>query len=474
MKRLLWKTFLGYVALMGIYVLVVGLFLHTPLREGLGSGLSFALGSLLATAIALPLGWFINRRLLNPLKELTQAAEGFSSGDFSGRVKVFSRDELGQIAAGLNQMAQGVEETMDAITRDKNQLESLLSSMTEGVVAVDSKERIFKINDAACQMLHLSREKAIGRYLWEVLRNPKLTDLVREVLREGEGKQTELTDLPDRWQAGLPILGRGGSESQAFRLQVSPIKASNQITGAAVVLHDITDLKKLEKMRVEFVANVSHELKTPLASIKGFVETLKDGAVREPENADRFLGIIEKHANRLDNLINDLLSLSKMESRETPLDLKKIRLLPLIRRITANLEDRIREKNHSLDLQVEPEGLELVADEPLLDQAVTNLLDNAIKYTPPGGRLSVSARNNNGRIELAVTDTGIGIPEHDLPRIFERFYRVDKARSREMGGTGLGLAIVKHIMLAHGGEVRVESQLGSGSTFTLSLPMRFT
>jgi two-component system phosphate regulon sensor histidine kinase PhoR len=412
-------------------------------------------------------GWLINRHLLSPLKEITRAAEGFSRGDFSSRIKTLSQDELGQLSANLNQMAQGVEEETVATAKDKSQLEALLSSMTEGVVAVDSQERIFKINDAAAQMLHLPKEKALNRYLWEVLRNPRLTSLIREVLREGKSKGIELTDLP--------IPGRGGgstSGTPTFRLQVSVIRESGYVSGAAIVFHDITDLKKLEKMRVEFVANVSHELKTPLASIKGFVETLKDGAVDEPETAKRFLGIIEKHANRLDNLINDLLSLSKIESRETPLELKKIRLLPLLKKITANLEERIREKNHSLDLRVEQEELELVADEPLLDQAVTNLLDNAIKYTPNGGRLSISAGVNGGRVELSVGDTGIGIPEQDLPRIFERFYRVDKARSREMGGTGLGLAIVKHIMLAHGGEARVESQLGSGSTFTLSFPIR--
>ncbi|HHT9154853.1 MAG TPA: two-component system histidine kinase PnpS [Candidatus Tripitaka sp. YC43] len=470
MRNLLWKTFLSYAALMGIYVLVVGLFINTPLREVLGPGLSFALGSLLATAIALPVGWFISRRLLKPLKEITHASEGFSRGDFSGRIRVHSQDELGQLSLGLNQMAQGMEQTTVATTKDKNQLEALLSSMTEGVVAVDGQERIFKINDAAVQMLRLPREKALNRYLWEVLRNPRLISLIREVLKEGRRGGMELTDF-------LP------GSTTALSLQVSPIREPGQtlgplqtdtaqVSGAAIVLHDVTDLKKLEKMRVEFVANVSHELKTPLASIKGFVETLKDGALEETANARRFLGIIEKHANRLDNLINDLLNLSKIESRETPLELKKMQLMPLMRKITANLEDRIREKNHLLDLRVEPEGLELVADEPLLDQAVTNLLDNAIKYTPAGGRLSISAREGNDRIELAVTDTGIGIPEQDLPRIFERFYRVDKARSREMGGTGLGLAIVKHIMLVHGGEARVESRAGRGSTFTLSFPSR--
>ncbi len=467
MRSLLRKTFFGYVALISIYVLTVGLFINTPLSEKLGTGLTFALGSLLATAIALPLGWLINSRFLKPLQEITRVSEEFTRSNFSRRANISTTDELGLLSMNLNRTAQIVEESIATITKDKNQLEALLSSMTEGVVAIDNHEKIFKLNEAACEMLSLPKQKVLNRYLWEVIREPKLIGLIREVLKEEKSKGIELT--------GIATAGRGGSftsKELTFRLQVSPIIESGQVSGTAIVLHNITDLKKLEKMRVEFVANVSHELKTPLASIKGFVETLKDGALNEPENASRFLNIIEKHANRLDTLINDLLSLSKIESREVPLELGKIKLLSLMKKVTAHLEDRIKEKNHLLEINTEPEDLELLANELLLDQALTNLLDNAIKYTPNGGKLSLAARRRNNRIEICVTDTGIGIPEQDLPRIFERFYRIDKARSREMGGTGLGLAIVKHIMLAHGGEARVKSQLGSGSTFTLSFPAR--
>src|SRR3989338_5654435 len=373
MKSLRWKTFLSCVALMGIYVLVVGLFINTPLRDSLGPGLSFTLGSLLATAVALPVGWFISRRLLKPLKEITHASEGFSRGDFSGRIKIYSQDELGQLSLGLNQMAQGMEQTTAATAKDKNQLEALLSSMTEGVVAVDSQERIFKINDAAVQMLRLPREKALDRYLWEVLRNPRLISLIREVLKEGERRGMELTDF-------LP------GSTTALSLHISPIRESAQVSGAAIVLHDVTDLKKLEKMRVEFVANVSHELKTPLTTIKGFVETLKDGALEDKAQAKKFLGIIEAHTQRLENLVN-----------------------------------------------------------------------NAIKFTMPGGLITVSASEDNGFICVNFEDTGVGIDEAHLSRIFERFYRVDKGRSRDLGGTGLGLSIVKHIVQIHHGRVAVES-----------------
>lgn len=350
-------------------------------------------------------------------------------------------------------MTEELRENISTITQDKNLLVAILSSMIEGVVAVDSNERILMINQAASEMFNTSRDMALGRYVGEVLGGHPLTNLIEESLRGGYARVLELT----------PLSGK------ALRFHVAPIKESERTLGAAVVIHDITDLKKLERMRVEFVANVSHELKTPLASIQGFVETLKDGAIEEPKNARRFLSIIEKHTNRLNNLINDLLSLSKIESRETPIERKKIKLLALIKKVVTSLEDRIRQKNHSLKIETE-EGLELYADEALLDQAVTNLLDNAIKYTPSRGKICISSRDVEGHIELAVSDNGIGIPEQDLPRIFERFYRVDKARSREMGGTGLGLAIVKHIMLAHGGSIKAESKLNQGSTFTLTFP----
>jgi two-component system phosphate regulon sensor histidine kinase PhoR len=257
-----------------------------------------------------------------------------------------------------------------------------------------------------------------------------------------------------------------------FRFHVTPIKGSASDLGVAIIAHDVTSIDKLEKVRVEFVANVSHELKTPLASIKGFVETLKDGALEEPETARRFLSIIERHTNRLNNLISDLLSLSKIESGQIPLEMKKIRLLPFMNKLVSTFDDNIHEKEHTVAVDIQEGLTHMYADDALLDQALANLLDNAIKYTPSRGKITVSAAEGDGLIRLAVSDTGLGIPEADLGRVFERFYRVDKARSREMGGTGLGLAIVKHIALVHGGTVFAKSKPGKGCTFTMTFPKR--
>ncbi|MBI2560691.1 MAG: PAS domain-containing sensor histidine kinase, partial [Planctomycetes bacterium] len=287
---------------------------------------------------------------------------------------------------------------------------------------------------------------------------------IAKVLVEGHTKRAEITDEL--------------SGNRVFRAQVAPIfeqpadkeQEEKKVTGAVLVFNDITDLRRLEKVRIDFVANVSHELKTPITSIKGFVETLKERALNEPENARKFLDIIESHTNRLNNLINDLLNLSRIESKDIPLKIIKIDALPVINKVAGGLTHRFQEKKQVLSIEFPDNFPQLMADESLLEQAITNLLDNAIKYTQDGGKITVSGVAEKNWIRLEVADTGIGIPAKDLPRIFERFYRVDKARSREMGGTGLGLAIVKHIMVAHGGSVTVESKLGAGSKFTLLFP----
>ncbi|MFQ5862585.1 MAG: two-component system histidine kinase PnpS [Candidatus Brocadiales bacterium] len=353
-------------------------------------------------------------------------------------------------------MGRESEKEKSGLVHERDKLTAILSSMTEGVLAVDREGKTFLVNGAACNMFGLDQEKTLGRHIREVFNNDQLNTLVGETLKSGNVHTCETADL-------LP-------NETVFRLHITPIKGSESDLGVAIIAHDITDLKKLEKVRVEFVANVSHELKTPLASIKGFVETLKDGALEEPENARKFLSIIERHTNRLNNLIGDLLSLSKIESGKTPLELRKIALLPFVNKLIGTFDDHIREKEHTVLVNI-PEGLTYIhADEALLDQALANLLDNAIKYTPPCGKITISATEENRQIELAVSDTGIGIPRADLARVFERFYRVDKARSREMGGTGLGLAIVKHIALAHGGTVFANSKPGHGSIFTITFP----
>ncbi|MEE9515062.1 MAG: ATP-binding protein [Candidatus Brocadiales bacterium] len=353
-------------------------------------------------------------------------------------------------------MSKRVEETTLELVHERDKLTAILSSMTEGVLAVDRDGRTFLVNRAACKMFDLDKKRTLNKYIHEVFNNQKLNTLVKETLTNGGVHTFEAADL-------LPA-------DRIFRLHITPVKGPKSNLGVAIIAHDITELKKLEEMRGEFVANVSHELKTPLASIKGFVETLKDGALEEPENARKFLSIIERHTNRLNNLISDLLSLSMIESGQIPLERRKIKLVPFIKKLTGTFDDHIREKQHTIGVEI-PEGQKYVyADETLLDQALANLLDNAIKYTPPHGKIGIAAMERNGRLELSVSDTGIGIPEGDIARVFERFYRVDKARSREVGGTGLGLAIVKHIALAHGGTVFAKSRPGHGSNFTITFP----
>ncbi len=350
-----------------------------------------------------------------------------------------------------------IKNTADVV-RETDRLTAVLSSMTEGVLAVDREGKTFLVNRAACDMFGLDQGEAIGHHIQKIFNNEELSRMVNDTLASGDVHTFETADIL--------------SKETIFRLHVTPIRGSVSDLGAAIIAHDVTDLDKLEQVRVEFVANVSHELKTPLASIKGFVETLKDGALEEPETARKFLSIIERHTNRLNNLISDLLSLSKIESGQIPLELKKIKLLPFINKMAGTFDDNIREKEHTVAVDI-PEGLtHMYADEALLDQALANLLDNAIKYTPPHGKITISAVDKNGQIRLAVSDTGLGIPEADLGRVFERFYRVDKARSREMGGTGLGLAIVKHIALVHGGTVFAKSKPGKGCTFTMTFPKR--
>ncbi|MEE9584899.1 MAG: histidine kinase dimerization/phospho-acceptor domain-containing protein, partial [Candidatus Brocadiales bacterium] len=313
------------------------------------------------------------------------------------------------------------KKTLDMI-HERDRLAAILSSMTEGVLAVDGDGKTILANKAACNMFGLNLEKTLDRHINEVFNNDQLNGLVTETLRSGSVHTLETADLPP---------GR-----TVFRLHITPIRGTETDLGVAIIAHDVTDLRKLEKMRGEFVANVSHELKTPLASIKGFVETLKDGALEEPDTARKFLSIIERHTNRLNNLISDLLSLSKIESGQIPLELKKIKLSPFIDKLVGAFDDHIREKEHIIEVNIQ-EGLTYVyADETLLDQALANLLDNAIKYTPPHGKITISATEEGRQIGLAVSDTGIGIPEADLACIFERFYRIDKARSREVGGTG--------------------------------------
>ncbi|RKY77036.1 PAS domain-containing sensor histidine kinase, partial [candidate division KSB1 bacterium] len=405
-------------------------------------------GALLALLIALVIGFFTAESFARPLREMMSAAQNIAQGKYK-ELRVRSGNEIGQLAGALNRMSEKIQDDIRTITEGRNELRAILSSMAEGVIVVDKEGKILLLNSSAEKILGLSAEKVTGKFLWEVLRKEELISLVKKTLATGNEEGIEMVfDLP---------------EVHVLHAQAAPILSEGQNnSGVVVVFHDITRLKQLEKLRREFVANVSHELKTPLTSIKGFVETLMEGAISDSENSLKFLKIIQQHTERLDNLVNDLLELSSIETGELPMNFEKIKLKELIDHIAASFADELSRKNQLLKISAIPEDLEAWIDEEKMQRALSNLLDNAHKYTSSGGQIEISATQELDRIKIEVSDTGEGIPGEHLPRIFERFYRVDKARSRQLGGTGLGLAIVKHIVLAHGGEISVESKVGVG------------
>jgi two-component system phosphate regulon sensor histidine kinase PhoR len=337
--------------------------------------------------------------------------------------------------------------------------------MVEGVLVVDERGRILMVNDALRKILSLSSE-VVDKAPLEAVRNAELEEAIREAIREGKNTAFELT---------FPLSGGKIIEVNVVGISPSPEeidKKAEKVKGAIAVFHDISRLKELEKIRQDFVANVSHELRTPLTTIKGYTETLLDGALKEAV-APQFLQVIQKHADRLTKIVEDLLALSKIESKEFYLKVDRLPLSELIDDVSDFVKEAAEKKKISISRSIIPSSLEVMGDRSYLEQVFINLLDNAIKYTHEGGEISISAFENEQReIQVLIQDNGIGIPKEDLSRIFERFYRVDKGRSQELGGTGLGLSIVKHIVQAHGGRVWAESKPGEGSAFYFTLPER--
>lgn len=340
------------------------------------------------------------------------------------------------------------------VSGDKNRMGAILANMVDGVVALDANGEVNLANRAAESIFHVPPGGLEGKVFANLVKSCEVLHTVQEVLSIGREIYTEI-EL---------------SAHALFRLHMVPIFGQErEVQGAVAVLHDITDARRFDQMRSEFVANVSHELRTPLTAINGFVETLLDGALEDKLLCRRFLTIIDKETNRLARLIDDLLSLSAIESKERLLTLKPICIVRSIRQVINILGPQASEKRLHLELISEPDLPPVNADEDLVGQVLINLIDNAIKYTTCEGKIVIRVQKQGDRVVTTITDTGPGISEDDRMRLFERFYRVDKARSRELGGTGLGLAIVKHIVESHGGEVFVDSEVGRGSTFGFSL-----
>lgn len=397
---------------------------------------------------------FINR----PLQMMREGTLRFAAGDFSQRIASSSNiEELGQTTDAVNRMAGEIAARITAIERERSEKEKILSSMSEGVLALDAEDRILYLNNAMVRIFNLNRETALGRFLHEVIRIPEIQRLVSSSLH-GEEKiieeQITFTSPTEKsMQAhAVPLAGPNGKSG-----------------GALLVFNDITQLTRLERTRQDFVANVSHELRTPITSIMGFVETLLEGAASNPDKAQRFLSIIKTQTARMVSIIDDLLLLSRLDSRtEMPMELLQVQsLLSCVMDTCGRLAEK---KSIRIEMSVET-GMDVRGNGHLLEQALINLINNAIHYSNALTTVHVRAHRIGNEAVIAVIDEGCGISAANLPRIFERFFRVDKARSPNGGGTGLGLSIVKHIALVHNGRVEVESQLGRGSTFRLILPL---
>ncbi len=421
--------------------------------------LQIALGSLGALLAAGIVCLLVSRRISRPLEEMKKSAERFAMGELEHKIPVPETFEMGSLAETMNNMAAELHEKMNAVLRQRNEMEAVLSSMVEGVLAVDTAERVLSLNATAAKLIGTDPESAPGRSIQEVVRNPDLQSFLVRTLRESEPTEGEIALYESASERFLQITGAPLRDGGGERI------------GALVVLNDVTRMKRLENVRKEFVANVSHELKTPVTSIKGFVETLIDGAIDDPRDARRFLKILARQADRLNAIIEDLLLLSSIEhgdeSPVTAFEERKIK--DAIENALEICGPRAELKNIEIETEIE-EDLTARVNPALLEQALVNLIDNAVKYSEAGKKVWVRAAKKEAELVLSVRDIGCGIAKEHQPRIFERFYRVDKARRRKLGGTGLGLSIVKHIARNHGGRVGVESQVGKGSTFSIHLP----
>jgi two-component system, OmpR family, phosphate regulon sensor histidine kinase PhoR len=426
---------------------------------------------LIATLVVLLIGALVSftfaRLFAARVQRLQRFSQRIAEGDFRPLLREGPRDELSDLADSLNLTAARMDREIRLLSGERNRSSAILRSMVEGVAVIDAEERLVFYNRAFSEILNVDPASAEGRPLIEVVRNSELLSLIRRALRGGEGLQTDIT--------------MGITQTQSFSITAAPVKAldvsasghapNEKPSGAVVVLHDVTELRRLERVRQDFVANVSHEFKTPLTAIQGFAETLLAGALDDPENNRRFLEIIRNHAMRLARLTNDLLKLARIEAGKMELEFSSVGLLELIEACTETTLLKANRKEITLEITVPPQLPAVRGDAALLRDVLQNLLDNAIQYTPPRGHISVAASATAREAVITVADTGIGIPLADSERIFERFYRVDAARSREAGGTGLGLSIAKHIVEAHGGKLWVESTVGQGSKFSFSLPL---
>ena len=407
---------------------------------------------LAAAGLTLIFSYGVRILIGRPLHEIAEASRKLAAGNLEQRLPITGDEEIAALGASLNTMAQNLSRQFRELTDGKQRLEHILEAMGQGVMVLDRSGRVTLTNTSTRSVLDTERDLT-GKTPLEIFRRPELENAVHDALRGGAAKVLEIT-------AGI---------GRILQANVAPVpSASGGIESVVVVFHDLTEIRRMERMRRDFVANVSHEFKTPLTSIRGYAETLMAGAKDDPQIAADFLKTIERNAHHLEVLVRDLLTLARLEA-EVPSTREQVPLRPLIEEQIASRKSALDDQN--IAVVIECQSIEIHADHSRLATALSNLIDNAIYYNKPGGRITIAAEVQGKTLKLAVTDTGQGIPYEELPRIFERFYRVDKARTRDSGGTGLGLSIVKHAIESQGGSIGVTSRVGSGSTFTIRLPV---
>ncbi|VAX20536.1 Phosphate regulon sensor protein PhoR (SphS), partial [hydrothermal vent metagenome] len=417
-----------------------------------------ALGAGLAVIAVLVLGYFMALHFSRPIESITRVAESMALGKYDEKVAEEREDEIGKLARALNLMADNLKERIETISGEGNRLKAILAGMVEGVIAIDIDERIVHINKAACEITNTSFENSIGKPLWKVTGLQELNDILEQTIT-----------TKSRVEKEIKVFKREGSRHIQI-LSAPTLSLDKKISGAVIVLHDITDLYAFERVRRDFVANVSHELKTPVTAIRALVETMVDDTDMHEDDRLRFLKKIEKQSIRLATLVGDVLTLSKQESEKGLLDGTRLDLKVVVNSVIQALSTASSARDISIESELPAEHVLINGDEEAVSQAISNLANNALKYTPHGGHVAIRLKKVGPNVLIEVEDNGIGIaPEHQQ-RIFERFYRVDKARSRELGGTGLGLSIVKHVAISHGGGVEVESEPGRGTVFRITIP----
>ncbi len=447
-----------------------------------------SLGLIISICVTLIIALRFSKSIINPIEELVAKSSEISFGNYNARAEIKSHDEIAKLAESFNKMAHQLEETVSDL-KDKNfKMDTILNNMTDGIIAVDKYKKIIMINSVACSLFDIvpnefTKENLIGRNFIEVIREVQIENMLNETL----SKKVILSNDFNIDHAGI----------KTYRIVTIPVKPLNKVqlpeqlninikdngylnsddnsfskfrNGAIISIQDVTNIRKLEKIRTEFVSNVTHELKTPLTSIRGFIETLRNGAIKDETVSDKFLDIIDIEAERLSMLISDILQLSEIESHTKDINITTFDIKKIVSECIEILKPEADKKDVSIKTEFNDNNLFINANKDRIKQMLINLLDNAIKYNKKGGSVLVSVFKQEGCLIIKIKDTGIGIPEEHLSRIFERFYRVDKGRSRNTGGTGLGLSIVKHIVNLYNGNINVVSKINEGTTFTIILP----